>query len=343
MEIKVSVIIPVFNAQRYIRSCIESLLTQSLHESEFIFVNDGSKDNGERIIKEYQEEDNRIILINQANQGVSAARNAGIKVARGKYLGFVDADDSVDLDFLETLYSEAENDQCDIVVSALEIELEGRRVVTESPFPAGLVMGTKEIEEEVLPYFIKTDQLNTACTKLYRRTVIQDNGVEFPLKVALGEDGIFNMRAFQRAKRIKFIRYTGYHYRETAGSATRNLRDKDYFQRALEVHTMDYSELLPNYKDKNKIRRLLSIRLIHNVMSFAYVYLKAADEWSLRKRLGYVRQMIRHPLVQEALPDYYGEVYKTLGRYERFIAEMIRRQSTLGLFAATFYSRMRNK
>ncbi|WNQ12686.1 glycosyltransferase family 2 protein [Paenibacillus aurantius] len=343
MDVRVSVIVPVYNGEGYLLPCLQSLAAQTLKEWEVIVVNDGSSDGSGAVAERFSESDSRFRVIHQENQGVSAARNAGIRQARGDYLGFVDADDTVEPDFLETLYREALKDRCDIVVSTFESELEGRKVVTDYPFPADLLMGKKEIQEEILPYFIRTDQLNTACTKLYRRTMIQDNAVEFPLKMALGEDGIFNMRAFQQAERIKFLRYTGYQYRETEGSATRNLRDKDYFQRALEVHTTDYSKLLPNYKDENKIRRLRSIRLIHSVMSFVYVYFKAADEWSLTKRFGYVRRMIRHPLVQEALPDYYGEVYGTLGRYDRFLADMIRRKSTAGLYAATFYSRLRNK
>src|SRR3954470_7921673 len=105
MSIKVSVVIPVYNAEKYITECIESLLNQTLKQCEFIFVNDGSSDNSSQIINEFKKKDNRIILINQENQGVSIARNNGLKAASGEYVGFVDADDYIDCEMYETIYS----------------------------------------------------------------------------------------------------------------------------------------------------------------------------------------------------------------------------------------------
>ena len=105
MNVKVSVIIPVYNCEKYIEECIESLINQTLQECEFIFVNDGSKDKSEEIIKKYADKDERITLINQKNSGVSVARNVGIKKAVGEYIGFVDADDYVDSNYYEKLYN----------------------------------------------------------------------------------------------------------------------------------------------------------------------------------------------------------------------------------------------
>src|SRR6476646_4070363 len=98
MSQKVSVIIPVYNAGKYITRCIESLLNQTLQECEFIFINDGSIDDSREIIEGYKQVDDRIILINQVNQGVSIARNKGLYLAAGEYVGFVDADDCIEKD-----------------------------------------------------------------------------------------------------------------------------------------------------------------------------------------------------------------------------------------------------
>ena len=102
--IKLSVVIPVYNAEKHLKACIESLLSQTLAGLEFIFVNDGSQDNSPEIIASYQATDSRITLINQSNQGVSVARNNGIAVAQGEYIGFVDADDTIASDFFEKHY-----------------------------------------------------------------------------------------------------------------------------------------------------------------------------------------------------------------------------------------------
>ena len=112
--VNVSVIIPVYNAEKYLKDCIESLLRQTLPELEFIFVNDGSKDTSAQIIASYQATDSRITLINQPNQGVSVARNNGIAAAQGDYIGFVDADDTIDPDFFEMDTKESHDSNLDI-------------------------------------------------------------------------------------------------------------------------------------------------------------------------------------------------------------------------------------
>ena len=117
LEIKISVVIPVYNAEEYIIECIESLLGQTLKECEFIFVNDGSNDGSQQIIERYKLLDSRIKLINQENQGVSCARNNGLKIALGEYIGFVDADDFIEEEMYEVLYDSIKSDNSDSVIS----------------------------------------------------------------------------------------------------------------------------------------------------------------------------------------------------------------------------------
>jgi len=343
MSIKVSVIVPVYNAEKYVAYCIESLLNQTLRECEFIFVNDGSKDQSGQVIEEYRKKDSRIKLIQQVNQGVSAARNAGLQAATGAFVGFVDADDYVDKDMYEVLYSTAVQGDYDVVISNFESEIEGHKVITTYPFPHGTVLKKDYIEQEVLTYFLKSDQLNTVCSKLYKHKQIRDYQVKFPDKVALGEDGLFNMQFFRHADRIRYIDYTGYHYREVIGSATRNILEKDYFKRALEVYTLDIPDMYLTTMDKMRIQQLRSVKLINSVMSYIYVYFKSSTGISLGERFKYVRNMISDPYVREALPYFYSEMYPSLGTYEKFIADMINKRFTLGLFAAATYSRLRNK
>ena len=103
--VKVSVIVPVYNGEEFIESCIKNILNQTLKEIELIVVNDGSKDNTLNICKKYADFDSRIVLINQENQGVSSTRNKGIDISKGDYLCFVDCDDKIDKDYLEKLYN----------------------------------------------------------------------------------------------------------------------------------------------------------------------------------------------------------------------------------------------
>ena len=205
-----------------------------------------------QIIDEFKKKDSRIILINQENQGVSIARNNGLKVASGEYVGFVDADDYIEKDMYEKLYNSARENDCDIVVSNFESEIDGHKVITRYPFPINISLQKDFIEQEILPYFIMSDDLNTACNKIYKNKMIKENKVKFPEKIALGEDGMFNMQAFSYASSIKYIDYTGYHYREVIGSATRDISKKDYFKRALEVYTSELPQIFINKIDQGK-------------------------------------------------------------------------------------------
>lgn len=116
---KVSIIVPVYNVEKYLEKCLDSLINQTLKDIEIICVNDGSKDNSLNILEEYSKNDNRIIIINQYNAGVSVARNSGIDIAKGEYIGFVDSDDWVDLDFYEKLYNSAIKNDADIAVAGI--------------------------------------------------------------------------------------------------------------------------------------------------------------------------------------------------------------------------------
>ncbi len=116
-DIKVSVIVPVYNVEKYLKRCLDQLINQTLKEIEIICVNDGSKDNSLDILEEYSQKDSRIFVVSQENAGLSVARNTGMNYVKGEYIGYVDSDDWVDLDFYEKLYNAAKRNDCDIAVA----------------------------------------------------------------------------------------------------------------------------------------------------------------------------------------------------------------------------------
>ncbi|WP_216829038.1 glycosyltransferase family 2 protein [Alkalihalobacterium elongatum] len=343
MGTKITVIIPVYNAEKYLSQCIQSLLNQSLQDCEFIFINDGSTDNSQKLIEEFKATDQRIKLINQENLGVSIARNIGLELATGEYVGFVDADDYIESDMYEQLYKATKNGECDVIITDFESEIDGQKVITTYPFPVNQTLNRTFIEGELLPHFVKSENLNSACNKIYSNKRIIENKIRFPEKLALGEDGMFNMLFFNVARNMKYINYTGYHYREVKGSATRNLVRYDYFSRALEVYTKDLPSFLIATIGREKVQQLKAIKFIHSVLSYIYIYFTANDNLRFKERFNYVKVMIHHPKVKEALPIYYNEYLSGLGRYERFLLEMIKRKATFALYCATTYSKLRNR
>ncbi|WLR42790.1 glycosyltransferase family 2 protein [Bacillus carboniphilus] len=320
--------------------CIKSLLSQTMKDCEFIFVNDGSKDNSRRILESYCDKDPRIKLFNQRNSGVSEARNRGLKIARGEYIGFVDSDDYVKEDFIETLYSHAKKMDCELIVSNYETERDGKRTITTINNHKNKVMIGDMIGQYMMPEMVKTDKFNSVCNKLFKRQVITEHHIRFPKQMALGEDAMFNMLVLSQINILSFIDYSGYIYTEREGSATRNVLVHDYFQNAIEKFREPLPDKFVQLLGEDEIHKMKSYKLIKAVMTNIYIY--ATSQLSFREKYQYLQKMIKHPTVKLALEGY--EKYnETLGRYEQFLLQMIRKKSILGLFLATNYSQIRNR
>ncbi|MBT2572768.1 glycosyltransferase [Bacillus sp. ISL-51] len=214
----VSIIVPMYRTEPFIRECAASLMKQTLTSVEIIFVNDGSPDQSGRIAEELAAQDARIQVIHKENGGLSSARNAGIKAARGRYIGFVDGDDYVSDTMFERLYEEAEKERLDIAGCGFykETPLKERTYV-RPPLPAGRIFTKADM----------TDQLTRAhelrfiwyvWRYIYRRDAL--NGLLFDEEIRFAEDSPFNLAAFRKAARVKVIDEGLYIYRENPQSLT---------------------------------------------------------------------------------------------------------------------------
>lgn len=337
---EVSVIVPVYNAEAHLERCIASLRAQTLEACEFIFVNDGSTDGSRRIIERHAELDDRIVLIDQPNRGVSVARNAGLQAAVGRFVGFVDADDEVAPEWYETLLDAAERHGCDAVIAAFAEGEAGR--AAGYPFPADVTLDRAWIRTRLLPYFVESDRCNSVCNKLYRMSAVRRSGALFPRGVALGEDGWFNMLFFAAAESVVYLNYCGYRYRETEGSATRRWHDRDYFARALEVYRAELPPIYAELMDERELEIRRSAKLIRSVLAHIHVYCRPAVGLSPAERLRRMRRMIGHRDVRRALDVYRAAFGGGAGRYERLMLGLMKRRSALGLYCAATWSRLRN-
>ncbi len=184
----ISIIIPIYNAEKYISTCLGSILSQTLYNIEIICVNDGSTDNSLEILEEYQKKDSRIVILNQENQGVSVARNYGISKATAEYIMFMDADDTIKKITCEKLYNYINNTDIDIV------QFQHVNIVLNNKFK--LFPYKKSIKKayNVLSNlkisFPKNDYI-FCWDRLYRKNFIENNGIKFPLGQKFAEDFIF--------------------------------------------------------------------------------------------------------------------------------------------------------
>ena len=338
--IAISVLIPVYNAEKHLASCIHSLLSQTILTCEYIFINDGSKDNSQTIIEKFQKNDSRIALINQENQGVSVARNTGLKAAQGKYIGFVDADDSIAPDYFQHLYQCAEINKVEIVVSNHQTQFEDTIILEQPLFQTEVVFSEKDIQNQIIPYFIREDKMNPVWNKLFLKSLIDSNAILFPKGVIVGEDGMFNIQAFNRSKSAFFTNNSGYFYREVSSSATRDVSNKDYFAIALNQFHFDYKKQYDIALEEEEIVRLKSIRLVHTILSLTNIYINSNH--GLKFKYHYLKKMMGNGIVQNALRTNWTEITFAKGNYQKFILYCIKVNSFSLLLIATKYSNFRN-
>ncbi|WWU64839.1 CDP-glycerol glycerophosphotransferase family protein [Clostridium baratii] len=202
-QYKVSVIIPVYNVESYLRETLDSIMSQTLKDVEIILVNDGSTDGSQKIIDEYSEKFKNVVSIYQDNAGPGQARNRGIKAATGKYIAFVDSDDLLPEDSLEVRYNLAEENNADMVVCATCMYNGEETWPVKTHF---FEEGPKDIRKNFELFWMMGP-----CNKLYSTDLIKD--LEFPSGINYGEDQVFVTRAYIRAKKIFSTQYVAYYYR----------------------------------------------------------------------------------------------------------------------------------
>ena len=222
MNPAISVIVPIYNVEKYLSKCIESIINQTLANIEIILVNDGSTDNSGKIADEYSNLDNRIRVIHQQNSGQGSARNKGIEISNGKYIGFVDADDWIDADMYEKMYEKAINRNADIICCS--------RKVFDEEYNLKLIVDVKEVEYDSvksdLPNYVINDllypQTVSTCNKIYLSKVIKRNDIKFrSVKEVGSEDTLFNYCTLLHANKIITEKNTFYNGVERRGSTTR--------------------------------------------------------------------------------------------------------------------------
>lgn len=300
-EYMVSVIVPVYNVEEYLDECISSIIAQTENSIQIILVDDGSKDHSGEICDRYAETDDRIVVIHQENNGVSAARNAGIEQVAGEWIMFVDADDFIEYDALESLLSIPENKKYDIISGDYyrdinekksfydykqEYDLEQYRELFFGLCVSGNSAGgllPKEIK--------KAPPMMFPWLKLYKTDLIKSNNILFPVGQKSAEDQVFNLRVISAAKKIYYINKPIYYYRKRFGSASNNgdaLR-MEYLKglRAVEETFTKYNISVD--------KRFWGYGRVQNIWHLAQLYAQTAETipelWKFRKKLsGFIKE-----------------------------------------------------
>lgn len=294
---KISVIIPVYNVEKYLRKCLDSLLNQTFKDIEIICINDGSPDNSLNILNEYASKDERIIVISQENQGPGAARNKGLEIAQGEYLSFIDPDDWVSQNFLESLYKEASKFDCDIV--------KGRRVD---------VYPDKSAKKESLPRVKNYKNLQSKIflsswwSCLYKAELIKKYNMFFPNTMCY-EDIAFLIPFLTVSEKYSIAKDADYNYFHRSDSLCSELNRLDRAIQALDVKMTIFDFLQSKNLSKKDYIKGMSI-FAHSFLYSINNFIDYGFENELQLVFTYVDKIINNLKYREEFVD--TPWYKTL-------------------------------
>lgn len=211
---EISIIIPIYNTEKYLHTCIESVLNQEYREFELILVNDGSTDASGAICDTYAKQDSRVKVFHKENGGVSSARNLGLEKAQGRFISFVDSDDYIGSDYLKIF---VESEKADMIISIEERDIER--------WGFG-VFSSKDITYDHLTFFFG-NYFGMICRKFYKKEIIENNSLRFDETIRFMEDAIFNLNYAMNCEKYSIIGQLPYHYEYRPDSMS-HIFDIDY-------------------------------------------------------------------------------------------------------------------
>ena len=283
---KVSVIVPVYNVEKYLKRCLDSIINQTYKNIEIILVNDGSKDNSRDICEEYEKKYENISLINQENGGLSAARNIGLKYVKGEAVTFVDSDDWLELDAIEYYVESVKKHNVDMVVT---------NNVRTKDYQEKIVQ-PDNIKEEVLTQeeyakkFFKIDGNSIeyyAWSKLYKREIME--GVEFPVGL-FAEDVLGTFRYMKNAQSILYSDRVTYNYFINNNGLTAKFGDKDFDLERIWDIIVEESE---GYENKNFLKYAIINRKRIDFNLLCRIALAENKEENLKKYDHKVKELLK--------------------------------------------------
>ncbi|EPG2870140.1 MULTISPECIES: glycosyltransferase family 2 protein [Klebsiella pneumoniae complex] len=309
--IDISVIVPIFNIPSHIlEKCIRSIIGQTISNIEIILINDGSTNDALTVCNNIKEIDDRIVIIDQVNQGVSTARNKGIDAASGSWIAFVDPDDWLEPQYLEKMWQEVSSG-ADIIICNCKVH-DGGKIINNDFMPfknVEIIYDTKKIIFQLLSkvlggYYPAVIAAGVPWAKLFKRSFIVENNLRFIPKMARMQDNIFCLYAFSVATSICFIPDRNYNYRkENEASVSFRFNEKifEYFEKYFyEVRFFIDNKFLNN----TILEKALNAKIITSINSyFLYYYLSDGNNKTNKENREHLRKLLHREPYKTALKE----------------------------------------
>lgn len=247
-DIKISIMVPVYNTDKYLDKCLSSIINQSLNEIEIICVNDGSTDNSLEILEKFQRKDRRIIIVNKKNGGLTSARNAALKIARGEYCLNIDSDDWIKEGYLESVYTKAKKENLDVIITDIVYCYEKNGRYTYSIEKDLLITDDKILSgKEYIKNFFENNFLGYTWNKMIKTELYKKYNLEYNEKIFLFEDIELILRLSYFCKKIGKLNKAFYCYRQGENNGVRKIKLKN-----LTDMIICFDSLIKFYKDKEE-------------------------------------------------------------------------------------------
>ncbi len=323
---KISIIVPVYNVEKYLDECLKSVVGQTFQDIEIICINDGSTDDSKKILDTYAAVDNRIKVLNQPNCGLAAARFAGILVATGDYLMFVDSDDSIDEATCYTLMEMMTKYRVDILGYSYKTFPNGQNK------PYSMKTDVVLTPRQLLCSTRKPQSSNDLCfvwRYLISRHVITENKINFNKKVRIGEDMIFIMEVFSKAKSVYLTNYAPYNYRtNNQNSLMHEMKYNPYLEESFSI-MYDTKKRLIKENSWDDITPFSLNLAEYTIKQYFRIFLRnyRAKGKSVEQS---IRDVLKLPMIQDALNVIgYRNVYSNWKEYALFLCMKFQMVSVL--------------
>lgn len=299
-EVVISILMPVYNSEKYLKESIESIINQTFTQWELIIINDGSTDNSKMICDNLVKVDDRIKVIDKKNTGVSDTRNMSINNASGKYIGFVDSDDVIETDMFEILINKIEKYNSDLVVCGIvEDKIIDEKIVsnTNNKYYPKECVSIEEMKYLIMEY-MNSNLLNSLCNKLYKKEIIDKHNITFNSKVENGEDFIFNLEYMEHIKNLVFCEEQLYHYSRRENESITHKYVEDMYFKGLKIHDILEKFLVAmNFNTEENKKTLCKNHLI-GVFSAILNLFHSQCPMTFKQKKEYIRKIIERDYVK---------------------------------------------
>lgn len=302
MNIKVSIIVPIYNVEKYLDRCVISLLNQTYENIEIILVDDGSPDNSPKMCDEYAAGDSRVNVVHKINGGLSDARNAGLEVATGDYILFLDSDDYVELNMIEKLLKVAVTNKSDVVVFGYYADFvdKDESLLSTRNFPSINKSYSLDSFNEIPLNSDMIGLLGYAWNKLYNSKVIKSNNMKFTKGISLVEDMVFNGPVLMKCNNISFVEDMFVHYMQRPRVTLGNKFYDNFFD--LKLMAIDSIEkLLLHWKIQNEIVNENRLSSEFSALKSVVRLLSNADNYNMKEKKDYLKKLFKKDKIKIVL------------------------------------------